>query len=169
MDFHAEHLVVKRKTPTDYILATLIIFAAVSISFFAFTFLKALSIIASIIITGVILGAWRLLQNLNIEYEYELTNQYLDIDKIMGKSRRKHLFSIDFHKIERCLPVSDSQFNNKNNIIKIYDFSGNPYAEGRIFVDFVPEGKTESIRIIFSPNDKMRELLKKSSPQKVML
>ena len=168
MDFHVEQLINKRKTPLDYLLATIIIFVTVLLWLLTFLFLRQLMTIAALLILLIGWGALKLLQGLSVEYEYELTNHYLDIDKIMGKARRKEIISIDFRNIEQCTYVSAPEFNNTQGITKTYELSGNPNAENRVFVDYAPEGG-ERIRVIFRPNDKIKDCLKKAAPKTVKL
>lgn len=168
MDFHTEQLIIKKKTPVDYLLAALIIFATVVLWFVFFGFLRSLATIASLLMVLTGWGAWKLIQSLNVEYEYELTNHYLDIDKIMGKARRKRIITIDFREIEQCTYVSAPEFSNTYGIEKTYDLSGNPSAEGRMFVDFQQEGKGK-VRVIFRPCDKIKEIIKKAAPKTVKI
>ena len=181
MDFHTEQLVKKRRASSDYLAAVLLAAATVVIWLLTFhlygflastispVLLQPVQWVVAAIIVGSLWGAWKLLQNFNIEYEYELTNQYLDIDKIMGKASRKHLASIDFKNIEKCAYVSEPEFKNTHSITKVYDYSGNPEAQGRVFVDYKPEDKDACIRVIFRPNDKIKEYLNKIAPSKVKL
>ena len=168
MDYHAEHPVKKKRTPTDYIMAVLIIFGTVVLWLAALIFLQKILSFAAIIIFLIGWGAWRLIQGLNIEYEYELTNYYLDIDKIIGKARRKRLISIDFREIEQCAPVSAPEFKNTHGIEKTYDYTGDPTAEGRMFIDLHPEGKSKT-RIIFAPSEQIKQIIKKAAPNQVKL
>lgn len=168
MDYHTEQLIQKKKTLSDYVFAALIIFLTVILWLAAFIFLQKILSFAAIIIFLIGWGAWYLIQGLNIEFEYELTNYYLDIDKIMGKSRRKKLVSIDFREIEQCAPVNVPEFKNTFGIEKTYDFSGSPNAEGRMFVDFKTE-KNVKTRVIFAPNDSIKEIIKKAAPKQVKL
>ena len=89
MDFHTEQLIKKQKSPIDYLLAALILLGTVVLWVLLLIFLGRLLTIASLLILLIGWGAWKLIQGLDIEYEYELTNHYLDIDKIMGRARRK--------------------------------------------------------------------------------
>ena len=42
-------------------------------------------------------GAFMLSRSRYIEYEYALTNNEIDIDRISAKSRRKHVFNLNFN------------------------------------------------------------------------
>lgn len=167
MDFHAEQLIIKQKKPSDYLLAAGILLVTVILWIFIYTFLFSFATLASILIVLAGWGAFKLIQMLNIEYEYELTNHYLDIDKIMGKARRKRIVTIDFRNAEQCTYISAPEFSNKHGIEKTYDLSGNLNADGCAFVDFLDDGKR--IRVIFRPNDKIKEYIKKAAPKAVKL
>lgn len=167
MDFHTEQLIKKQKKPVDYLLAALILFGTVVLWTLLLIFLGRLLTIASLLILLVGWGAWKLIQGLNVEYEYELTNHYLDIDKIMGRARRKRVISIDFRNAEQCTYTSAPEFQNTGGIEKTYDLSGDPGAPQRVFVDFIDDGKR--VRVIFRPNEKIREYIKKAAPKVVKL
>lgn len=57
-------------------------------------------ILAVLVLAG---GVW-LLGNFNIEYEYILTNNDLDIDKVIGKRKRKRMISLDVSTAEAFAP-----------------------------------------------------------------
>ena len=96
-----------------------------------------------------------------IEYEYALTNNELDIDKIMGRSRRKRVITVDFKNAEICACVDDENFKteyeNHNGIKKIINATGKS-EYNTYFVDF--NGEDGKIRVLFQPNDKMKDGLK---------
>lgn len=164
MDFHVEQLVKKDRTIIDYLKVAGICLVTVILWMLALMFLMKLASVAALLILLVGWGALYLVRGLSIEYEYELTNYYLDIDKIMGKSRRKRVISVDFHNIELCTYVTEPEFNNTHGIEKTYDLSGNPNKEGRIFIDFVPESGKKT-RVIIFPCDKLKEYIKKAAPK----
>ncbi len=97
-----------------------------------------------------------------VEFEYALTNNELDIDKIMGRSRRKRIITIDFKTVDLCACIDDdnyrSEYNNTASIKKTINATG--ISENDIyFVDFQDEnGKT---RVLFQPTDKMKDGMKK--------
>lgn len=164
MDFHVEQLVPKKKEALDYIKAAGLCLATVVVWFLIIMFLHNLGMIASVLVVLAGWGTFRLLQSLNIEYEYELTNYCLDIDKILGKARRKRVIEVDFHNIEICTYVTEPEFRNVHGIENTYDLSGNSAAEGRVFVDFIPDGGKKT-RVIILPCDKLKEYIKKAAPK----
>ena len=54
---------------------------------------------------------WYVVTGRNIEYEYTVTNNNLQLDKIMNKSRRKEILSIDIKKIEGFEKLGDGRLN----------------------------------------------------------
>jgi hypothetical protein len=65
------------------------------------SFLLPISLLLSLIITGVaIYGGVYLTKMLNVEYEYIVTNGEVDVDIITSKSKRKRLISFNCKDIE---------------------------------------------------------------------
>ncbi len=50
--------------------------------------------------------AWRIIASQSWEVEYSVTNGDIDIDRIIGKSRRKRLVQVRGEKIESLLPAT---------------------------------------------------------------
>ena len=114
MDIFYESIVRKKYEITDYLLAAAIAVAALILSMVLFVLIlmfgQYLSGIGLLLIVGVWWGAFRLIRGRSIEYEYILTNNELDIDKIIAQRGRKRLCSINFKEIEQCACISDPNF-----------------------------------------------------------
>ena len=80
---------------------------------------------------GVIWLAKFLWEGLNVEYEYIVTNDDLDIDKITGKRKRKRLMSVDLKSVDEFAPYLDAQ----RAVLKICPF----YKSFRFFVTVLKE------------------------------
>ncbi|MBR6720142.1 MAG: hypothetical protein IKL74_04465 [Clostridia bacterium] len=91
MDLFTERLIPKKIMGKDIALAVLLFVVALIISAASFVFLG----FAAIIITALVLyGAYYFASGiLFVEYEYTLTNEELDIDKIIAKRKRVSLKS----------------------------------------------------------------------------
>ncbi len=115
-----------------------------------------------------IVGCWyfgiKLIKSRNVEYEYILTNYELDIDKIMARSTRKRLLTVDFRKIERCASIKEPEFENQAGK-KIKNYAGDISGERVYFIDFYEEG--ELVRVIFQPSRSMLEAVKELNPRQV--
>ncbi len=168
MDIHAEQLVLKKKTAVDYINAALVSLGLTIIWFFTIVFLIHLKTVAALIIFFSGWGAMKLVKSMNIEYEYELTAHYLDIAKIMGKSSRKDIVSIDMNNAQLCNYTSCLEFSNTHGIVKTYEAVAGYSDIEKVFIDFTDENGSKA-RLIFTPNEKIKESLKLVAPRIVML
>lgn len=164
MDFHVEQLVAQKKGTADYLFAALLCLVTAAVWVLIFTFLGRLGLLCAILIVLSGYGSFYLLQSLNTEYEYELTNYCLDIDKISGKARRKRLTEIDLHDVTLCTYVTASEFSDNGDIQKTFDFSGNPSSSDRIFIDCLPDGGKKT-RVILLANEKLKDCIKKAVPK----
>ncbi len=91
MDLFAERLIPKKIEGKDLALCALLFVAALIISAVAFVFAGYIAIIVA---AGALYGAYYLATGiLFVEYEYTLTNDELDIDKIIAKRKRISLKS----------------------------------------------------------------------------
>ena len=101
MDNIAEQLVEKRRTGADLAKKILISAGALIIASF-FMYIAMMGFFVMVILAVLVLagGVW-LLGNFNIEYEYILTNNDLDIDKVIGKRKRKRMISLGVRALSR--------------------------------------------------------------------
>lgn len=95
MDTFAEQLVRKQETTQDTMKRASVIVIAAVITVISLILTVMGLTIAIMLPICVIWGAWYILKMLNTEYEYSCTNGVLDIDKILGQSKRKQLLSIE--------------------------------------------------------------------------
>ena len=105
MDNYAEQIVKRENTSSEStkkigIIAAVIIICIILGLVFIFTIGTFISLIALILAAGAVYGSYILLEGLNVEYEYIMTNGELDVDKIIAKKKRKSLISIDLTKLE---------------------------------------------------------------------
>jgi hypothetical protein len=111
MDSICEQLIKIKKTIKEHALLTLIWVAAFALVYIlVWLSLKYVSLMGLIIIAsfGVFYGAAQLSKRLSVEYEYIFVNNYMDIDKIIGKSSRKRMVSIKLNEVEQFGVYDDS-------------------------------------------------------------
>lgn len=107
-------------------------------------------------------------QSWDLEFEYIFVDGELDIDKIMGKSRRKRCMEVDFENIEIVAPINSYALDNyKNNQCKEYDFSSR-MPESQVYVMYASV-KNQMAKIVFEPSEKMLNDMYHTSPRKVVL
>lgn len=167
MDVFCEYIVTKKKDLLDYLLIFSVAVAAIIITYILMMLMIMFSPFSTIIlflIVGVWWGGVQLIKGRNIEYEYILTNNELDIDKIVAKSRRKRVCSVDFNHIELCASISDPDFLNVYNNHgekTVKNFAGDLAANNAYFVDFSKD--SQQVRVIFQPSKRMLEGIKKAN------
>lgn len=91
-------------------------------------------------------------QGLNVEYEYIVTNDDLDIDKIIGKRKRKRLMSVDLKSVDEFFPyLNETELHSD---VTVLADDGTGYDMWYVFIDTEGNGK---IAIIFNPDERTRE------------
>lgn len=103
-------------------------------------------------------------RNSDIEYEYCLVNTQFDVDKIIAKSKRKQLLSVDLKDLEVAAPVNSERLSRLNNL-KTYDFTSG--VENVQTFALVVRTDKETIKIIINPNNKFMDAVYKMAPRKV--
>ena len=140
-DFYTEQLVKRQKaSSTTLIKAILIILTVLSV---VLIFMIPFGIIGPVIMIALDVFLFR---SMDVEYEYLFVNGSLDIDKIMAKSRRKNMFSMEMTDLEMMAP------------------SGMPGADT---YELIVVNNGEKKKIIFEPNKTVCEGLKMLAPRKV--
>ena len=159
MDTFFEQIIAIKKSGKEISLIILIWLAALLLSAAAFLFLGSFGLI---IILGVGYGAWWLSSKFNVEYEYIVTNDTLDIDKITNKSSRKRISSISISKVERVEKFNPSLIQNapKESLV----LACNQNDENAFLMVSSNENSKVSY-IVFAPNEKIQNAIKKSLPK----
>ena len=161
MDNYCEQIVEKRKTSADYVKIVLIILALVlgaaafmfASIYFGFTFLVIFSV-------GLLaLGGW-LVSGMNIEYEYIITNNEMDIDKIIGRRKRKRMITIDLSKASDFGGYPpEEDIDADTTVHATTGFEKNAHY---LLVEHNDYGK---VKVIFNPNEKTREAIAHELPK----
>lgn len=172
MDIFCEYIVKKNKEAADYLITIGIIAAAIAVSIallvLIMMFGQYLSGVGLLMIFAAWWGAVLLIKSRNVEYEYILTNNELDIDKIIARRGRKRLCTIDFKEVEQCASISDPTFagvyrNTEGKTVRNY--AGDMSAQRVYFADYTKD--SQRMRVIFQPSEKILSGLKKCSPRLV--
>ncbi len=167
MDLFMEYIIKRKKGVKENILTLAIILSVPSLIYLSlilmFTSLAPLTIF---LIAGILFLAYYLISRLNVEFEYIITNNELDIDKIVAKKTRKRLITIDLRKIDIVAPATTEAHHlelssSATNII----FADSGIAQNAYFINFTRDGQT--YRVFLSPTEKMIEAMKMFAPGKV--
>lgn len=165
-DVFKEQLVKVKQTKVASLKKTGIIIGALIIGMVGFTFGGAF--IGPLVVVGVVIGGSYLVKSLNLEYEYALTNDELDIDKIINKERRKRLFTIDIKDIEIMAHVSDGmRKGDLERAQKTIDVSSGEEGPDTYAILFRHENTLT--KLVFEPNDSIQRNIFRQAPSKVFL
>ena len=147
MDHYNEQLVRKLSEPKDMIIRILIVFltlVVVSICIGAAILFGFLPLI--IIGGGACYLAYLLIGGTFIEYEYIVTNNDLDIDKISGKRKRKRLITVKLNTVKDWGEYTGKENIKADTTVVASDASG----YGMWYIDAEHE-KYGRVMVIFSP------------------
>lgn len=168
MDNFAEQLVKKQNGGNDKIkqLSILVFGILITLFFAVVSFLMLgqglIPFILLLLAAGAGFGTYILFRNTKVEYEYTYTNGDLDIDKIINKTKRREMLSIqiskftDFGKYDENAPEESSDMT----VVMATD----NIASHEYYADF-PYEAYGSTRLVFAPDEKMLDNIKKSLPR----
>lgn len=162
MDSYIEQLVVHKKNIKDFMIGVVMV-----LSIFA---ILAVGVILGFIVNGYfmmlsiflavfdIYFCWYVITGRNVEYEYTVTNNNLQIDKVMAKRRRKDVLSIDIKKIEGFDKITENRLNDRKCekvlYCGTYDDDPNQYR----FIALTK--KWGRVMVVFAPNEKVLNSIK---------
>lgn len=166
LDIFNEQIIKKTKSPLELLLLMLLYVAGLTVGmlliFFGLTFAPTF-IFTFIILAGVVFYfTIKIGTNLNFEFEYSVTNNLFDVDKIIAKSRRKRLVSMDLMTIDDVGVYSSEKFKGRSFDLTV-NAVGNPNQDGIIYIVTRHPTKGKTL-VIFQPNEKIVDALKKSLP-----
>lgn len=160
MDNYVEQIISKKAEGRDTAVRMLILIG--------FSFVAALSIVCTLIFyfpfllvigMGAVYLMWYLLGNTSIEYEYIVTNNEFDIDKIIGRRKRKRLITIKLNTTEEWGEYKNQAGEKASATVSAHDcrYKNIWY----IVANHEKHGKT---LLLFSPNDDVLVAVNKSVP-----
>lgn len=161
MDNFCEQLVEKRRTGADnakmiLVSSGLILGASLCMSCAMFFGLTILIVIAVGLLA---LGVW-LISGMNVEYEYIVTNNELDIDKIIGRRKRKRMITLDLSKANDFGEYSfGGDIEADTTVHATTGFEKNAHY---LLVEHSDYGK---VKVLFNPNKKLREAIANGVPK----
>lgn len=123
-DSFYEQFLKKKKTFSDLLKQILIICGILLLSFLGFLLLGILFTVPAVILIYVYCAY--ILPRTKQEYEYSLSNHYLDIALIYNKENRKDLFSIDLLKTELIAPAASQKLSGFQPAKEYHFTSGAP-------------------------------------------
>lgn len=162
MDAYTEQIVKRKKTYKDFLIKLVMImsiFAVFSLGLILGVYVNLYFIFLGF--AGVAYDIYlchRVITGLDVEYEYQVTNNNLQIDKIMSKRRRKSILSVDIKKIEGVDKISDNRLNADrcDKVMQLGTYDDDP-SQYRFIVQTNKYGK---VMVVFAPNEKILNAIK---------
>ncbi|MCL2036387.1 MAG: hypothetical protein FWG83_03255 [Oscillospiraceae bacterium] len=173
MDVFVEQLVVRKADSRTNVLKICLIcgmlslcifFIVTALAFASFPNLRTASPIAFAAVPGVIWLGQYFFKGFSCEYEYILTNRELDVDKIVGKRKRKRLVTFDLSNAEKLDVLKEGDTPEADVTVSAHD---NSYTN--MWVLTIKHDSYGKVALLFNPNDDFVEKLNKSLPAKVRI
>lgn len=162
MDTFFEQIVPIKKTGKTFAAVTGIWLAALLLAYLLLTIgMKYLASIALLAILGLGYGAYRLSSMLNVEYEYIITNGTLDIDKIVNRSSRKRVLSLELGQVTRLEKYNPNMLNGLNTKSLLHACNA---GDDAYLLVAEKEGKGASY-LVFAPDERLRGAIVKFVPK----
>ncbi len=161
MDSFFEQIISIKKSRKTWTLYFFIWIGALVLEVLALLLLLSGFPLAFILMAGIVYGAFKLSGTLNVEFEYILTNNTFDVDKIINKASRKRILSFDLGKVTSMEPFKEELLLNKD--LKEVVFACNTTAENAYFLTF--EKGSKNIDLVFAPCEKMQKAMVKYLPK----
>ena len=159
-DFYTEQLIKKQKGKREMML----LLGVVAILALGITSLLISAVGIVIMVIAVVAGII-VFRQINLEYEYLFVNGDFDVDKIINKSRRKRLFSMNVSNLELLAPENAAELRNYRNA-KVVDYSSGKKDARRY--GMVISDRGQMTKIVFEPNDTIVEGFFMLAPRKVI-
>lgn len=100
----------------------------------------------------------------NVEYEYLYIDKELQIDRILAKSNRKRMETLDLNQLEVLAPVRSHELDSyRNRNCKKVDYSSGDEANAQKKYMLVLNDK----QVIFEPTEEMVKTIHMFAPRKV--
>ena len=131
----------------------------------SFLFVPYFAVFVIAIVVGV---DYFFFKQLDLEYEYALTMNELDIAKIMSKERRKQLMTLDLKQASVIGPMEHPKVKAKvDNSVKIVDCSSRQKTDKVYSIITKHNGK--AIQLLFEPSETMLQGIRKQFPSKTII
>ena len=165
MDTYSEQLVARASTGADKAKKILISTGAILLA----TVLMWLSIVFAfysliLLVFGVLgLGVY-LVSNMDVEYEYIITNNEMDVDKIIGRRKRKRMITLDLASAEDLAPYPTDEDIKVDATVH----ASTGYEKDAHYL-LVQHGSYGKVMLIFNPNEKTREAIMQEVPNQLRI
>lgn len=168
MDAFFETLIRHKKTPRDFLVEGGLFFGGLAAAFLAiflgsFLHLRIFGVVGAAVILffalqAIVFHKW--------EYEYTMTENTIDIDKIVAQRKRSRMISFDTKDCEVIAPMDSTHFDAYKHL-PLKDYTAYPEHPDNYFA--VLERNGARICVLFQPTEEMVQAFKRYNPAAVRL
>lgn len=154
-----EYIIEKRRTPIDMLKALVAVVVGFSL-IGALVMLRINATITTILVAVVAYVSYKVMTSVNVEYEYILTNNEMDVDKIINRKSRKSLVTINIRRVdefEKCDGHREKRYIN-DGTVKVID-ACRDRGEGCYYMTFTDDACRGVL--LFTPSEKIEEYIRK--------
>ena len=167
MDIFVEKIVSKKKGMKEYLKVAAMIFVALIVAMIATSYLFPQGVVI-LVYVGIIYGVRYFIGNLNVEYEYSITNGEIDIDKIINQKKRKKLYSTSCKDIELMAKITSSKYNQSIAKAPLIIKAVSSMASPDVYFAVV-NSSGKKVLVYFEPDEKMLKNLKTMLASRLVL
>lgn len=152
-----EQLVKREPQTMDLVKKTIYVVIAIAVVF-AVLMTQLFFFVALVVIVEVFVLRF-LFQGMNLEFEYILTNHELDIDKVISKSRRKHMHTLN---VKSIVAMAKYEEMDKSTEFRTFDKKVNVSSgvlKENTYAFIIMEDR-KRLLVIFEPNEKILKSMK---------
>ncbi len=165
---YKEYMIKKQKDVGAKLITVVLYLLASVISIIAFLMLMPVGFgsAVALIIAGAFYGAYRLSGNMNKEFEYIVTDDIIDVDVIVNKSKRKRLISFNLESVKVLSEINNpscKHYLNESFDSVIDATSGR--KDKKIY--FAVVEKTNKVLVKMELTEAMLQALYEISPSKI--
>lgn len=154
-----EQITERRRTAADFLKA--IITYVIGFSLIGtVVMLKINAWLVTIMVVGIIYAMYKIVAEINVEYEYTLTQNEMDVDKIINRRNRKKIVSVNIRRADEfsmCDGIKEKRFVNDRNY-RVFSACSDR-RNGCYYMTFASDNGRGIL--FFSPNDDVREYIEK--------
>lgn len=167
-----EKIVRKRRDSKDHLMIAGLIVLYIILLFASFVFLREFGVFIAF---GGGWGVWWLISGTNKEYEYSVTDHFVDIDCIIAQRKRQRVFAGSAKEFEICARVNSDLYREySKGSHKLMNYAPTEDPNKNYFLvtkNNAKKAKTkgETVMVIFEPDDRMIPSLKKYNPSRIKI
>lgn len=156
-----EQIIVREKTAKQTAYAMLLMALTAILIAFSFVFLVPALAIILLLVLGFVM--WRLLTEMNIEYEYSIFEGTIDIDRIVARRKRERVVSVSLQKAEVAGRYKPEEWRERG-IDRVVMAAPSEKSEGLYCFSYRSKKRGHTL-VVFQPNERTMEAFEKGLPR----